>query len=365
MLVRLAETARIRLVAASPQQIPWTMESRMPKVMLRAPVARLPLVMAAMSVLALAACDDSVDPFPSRGPATGLEIHRIPASAPNVVLRGQTLRLLGVPVDTMTRAWVDVPVTWTSSNPAIATVTPNAQGHGVVTAVGNVNPTNVDTITITATAGGLTRTQRVIIRQFPAVATVGITPVSPFYAPGQTIQLTASPRDAAGTLIPGHTPVWGTTSALVATVSSTGLVTIVGEGTANITARVMEDEGPVTGSTAVSVAPTLAPGALTAVPTIADGGWRDYTIMVPAGATSLVVQLSGATSGDADLYVFAPATTPGAAPGFAGFTCRPFLVGSNETCTIAAPAPGSWGIRIHAYPGDGNVANISVRATVN
>jgi hypothetical protein len=337
----------------------------MPKVMLRAPVARLPLVMAAMSVLALAACDDAVDPFPSRGPATGLEIHRIPASAPNVVLRGQTLRLLGVPVDTMTGAWVDVPVTWTSSNPAIATVEPNAQGHGVVTAVGNVNPTNVDTITITATAGGLTTTQRVIIRQFPAVASVGITPVSPFYAPGQTIQLTATPRDAGGTPIPGHTPVWGTSNAQVATVSSTGLVTIVGEGTANITARVTEDEGPVTGSTPVSVAPTLTSGELRAVGAIPDGSWRDFTIVVPAGATSLVVQISGGSGGDVDLYVFSPGTTPGAAPGFAGFACRPFLIGSTETCTIAAPAPGTWGIRAHAFPGDGNVAALNVRATVN
>jgi hypothetical protein len=83
--------------------------------------------------------------------------------------------------------------------------------------------------------------------------------------------------------------------------------------------------------------------------------------VVPPGTSSLVVQIGGATSGDADLYVYSPGTVPTAT----NFVCRPFLVGSNETCTINNPAAGVWGVGINAWPGDGDVAGLQMTATVN
>lgn len=69
----------------------------------------------------------------------------------------------------------------------------------------------------------------------------------------------------------------------------------------------------------------------------------NYTINVPSGASNLVIQTSGGT-GDADLYV-----RFGAAPTTTTYTCRPFLSGNNETCTIAAPQVGTYHVMVRAY----------------
>ncbi|MCW4454091.1 S8 family serine peptidase [Flavobacterium sp. MXW15] len=75
----------------------------------------------------------------------------------------------------------------------------------------------------------------------------------------------------------------------------------------------------------------------------ATGASLNYTFQVPAGASQLVVQISGG-SGDADLYV-----RHGSAPTDTVYNCRPYQSGNNETCTINAPASGTWHIRVKAY----------------
>ncbi len=68
-----------------------------------------------------------------------------------------------------------------------------------------------------------------------------------------------------------------------------------------------------------------------------------YTVAVPAGRSQLKVTIAGG-SGDADLYV-----RSGSAPTDTVYTCRPYLSGNNETCTITAPAAGTWHVRVKAY----------------
>ena len=75
----------------------------------------------------------------------------------------------------------------------------------------------------------------------------------------------------------------------------------------------------------------------------ASGASLSYTINVPAGSTQLRVAISGG-SGDADLYV-----RQGSAPTDTAYTCRPYLSGNNETCTINSPAAGTWYVRVKAY----------------
>ena len=57
-----------------------------------------------------------------------------------------------------------------------------------------------------------------------------------FISLGQTQQLTASVQDQSGATIGGAALTWTSSAASVATVSSTGLVTAVADGTATITA---------------------------------------------------------------------------------------------------------------------------------
>ncbi len=78
--------------------------------------------------------------------------------------------------------------------------------------------------------------------------TVTPSPVA-FTAVGQTQQLAAVARDAANNVVPVAAFTWSTSNAAVATVSPTGLVTAVGNGTANISAAV----GAVSGAAQVTV----------------------------------------------------------------------------------------------------------------
>ena len=66
------------------------------------------------------------------------------------------------------------------------------------------------------------------------------------------------------------------------------------------------------------------------------GAWDYYTIEVPAGATDLVVSMSGG-SGDADLYL-----REGAQPTTSSYDCRPYASGNNENCTVASPVAGTY-----------------------
>lgn len=75
---------------------------------------------------------------------------------------------------------------------------------------------------------------------------------------------------------------------------------------------------------------------------------------IPAGATNLVIQMSGGT-GDADLYVkFGQVPTTGS------YDCRPYLVGNNETCSFATPSAGVYHILIF---GDESFSGVTLSAS--
>jgi hypothetical protein len=75
----------------------------------------------------------------------------------------------------------------------------------------------------------------------------------------------------------------------------------------------------------------------------ATGSQRFFKLDVPSGRTTLTFVISGGT-GDADLYV-----RLGSKPTTGAFTCRPFLIGNNETCTFNAPAAGTWYVMLRGY----------------
>lgn len=71
--------------------------------------------------------------------------------------------------------------------------------------------------------------------------------------------------------------------------------------------------------------------------------WYRNTITVPAGATKLTVSISGGT-GDADLYL-----RSGTQPTTTSYNCRPYKVGSVESCVITNPVAGTWHVGLRAY----------------
>ena len=138
------------------------------------------------------------------------------------------------------------PVTWTSSNPAVATVDAN----GLVTAVAAGGP-----VTITATSEGKSGTSSITVTLAP-VNTVTVTPPTATLVLGvtPTQQLTAVLKDVNLNVLTGRVVTWTSSNTAVATVDANGLVTAVtAGGPVTITAT---SEGK---SGASSITVTLAP----------------------------------------------------------------------------------------------------------
>jgi hypothetical protein len=79
------------------------------------------------------------------------------------------------------------------------------------------------------------------------------------------------------------------------------------------------------------------------LPSVSTGNWSStYTLAVAAGKTA-TISIAGGT-GDADLYVRA-----GSTPTTSSYTCRPYLSGNNETCTLTPTSNTTYYIRVYAY----------------
>jgi xanthomonalisin len=86
----------------------------------------------------------------------------------------------------------------------------------------------------------------------------------------------------------------------------------------------------------------------------ASGADNDFYIQVPAGASNLVMSISGGT-GDADLY-----TKFGSAPTTSSYDCRPYITGNNESCSVSAPQAGTYYIKVHGYS---SYSGVTVKAS--
>ncbi len=81
----------------------------------------------------------------------------------------------------------------------------------------------------------------------------------------------------------------------------------------------------------------------------AQGADNRFTMVVPAGRTSLSFSISGG-SGDADLYV-----RFGTAPTQSAYDCRPYRSGNTETCTITNIRAGTYHVNVRGYSAYANV----------
>jgi subtilisin family serine protease len=118
----------------------------------------------------------------------------------------------------------------------------------------------------------------------------------------------------------------------------------------SLTTKAYDANGNAGTSAAVSVTvnnpdttPVLVNGTPVSNLSDATGGQKHYKLTVPAGQTSLEFVISGGT-GDADLHV-----NFGARASTTTYTCRPYLGGNAETCTVANPQAGDWYVMLNAY----------------
>src|SRR5213596_3599525 len=165
-----------------------------------------------------------------------------PASA--TVAAGQAVQLTATPKDANGNPLSGRTVTWSSNNTSVAIADVN----------GNVTAIAPGSATITATSEGQSGTAAITVTSVP-VASVTVSPASASVQAGQTVQLTATPKDVNGNPLTGRTITWASSNTSVATVNSSGLVSGVVAGSATITAT---SEGQ-SGTSAITVT-GAAPG---------------------------------------------------------------------------------------------------------
>jgi trimeric autotransporter adhesin len=171
---------------------------------------------------------------------TQVPVASVTLSPASVSVRtSKTATLTATVKDSLGNIVTNRPITWSSSNNAIATV--NA---GLVTGVA------VGTATITATSEGKSGTATVNVTAIP-VASVVVSPATKSMLVTQTFPLTVTVTDSAGTVVTDRVVTWASGNTAAATVSALGVVTAVGPGTATITAT---SEGK-SGSSTITVTP--------------------------------------------------------------------------------------------------------------
>src|SRR5438552_2329880 len=124
---------------------------------------------------------------------------------------GQTVQLSATTKDSAGNVLAGRVVTWGSSAPSVATVT----SGGLVTGVA------AGTATMTATSEGRRRTSAATVTFVP-VSTVTVTPASANLAVGQTVQRTATTKDANRSPLSGRTITWSSSITAGATVAPSG-----------------------------------------------------------------------------------------------------------------------------------------------
>lgn len=251
-------------------------------------------------------------------------------SAPSVGV-GQTVMAQAVLRDAAGNLIAGRTVVWSASNPALATVSP----AGVVTGVAAGGP-----FTIIATVDGRSGSAPLTVAA-AAVASVSVAPTTLSLVQGASGTLTATARDAGGTLLAGRSVAWASTVPGVAVVSAQGLVTAVSVGSTTISATV---DG-VSASAAVSVTPAPV-GSVNVTPTAVTVAAGQSTTLTASPVDAAGNPLSGRTitwtsSNTAIATVNATGRVSGLQPGTAIISATAEGRTGSSTVTVAAASVGS------------------------
>ncbi|WP_171633095.1 Ig-like domain-containing protein [Paenibacillus plantarum] len=154
-------------------------------------------------------------------------------------------------------------IIWTSSNPSVAVVT-----NGVVSALGAGSAT----ITATTVDGGFKDTSTVTVN-LPIIHPTGISLKNHriIAAPGDQVQLQSVVLPANAT---NKTVQWNSSNSSVAGVNSVGMVTIIGSGTALITATT--EDGNFTDQCVIDASNLIKDASFDQTSTLPNSNWKIY-----------------------------------------------------------------------------------------
>lgn len=188
------------------------------------------------AVLGIIAC--------TAGGTSTLPVERTPVASVSITLPspsimvGQTENGTAVALDASGSPLPGRSITWQTSSAAIAHV----DAAGVISGIAP------GTATISAASEGVTNQASLSVVEAPPapVASVSVALASGSLNPGQTTQATATTRDASNNVLTGRAVSWSSSDNSVATVNSSGVVTAVAVGSAQIKATSEGQNGSAT-----------------------------------------------------------------------------------------------------------------------
>jgi uncharacterized protein YjdB len=140
---------------------------------------------------------------------------------------GATAQITATPRDAQGNPLAGRVVTWSSSNPSIASVS----ASGLITGV------TVGNTTVTATSEGISGTVSVTVTPKPVVS-VNISAGAGSVCVGASLQLSATPLDVNGNPLTGRVVVWSVNTGLLASINPSGLLVGLAIGSVTVTATV-------------------------------------------------------------------------------------------------------------------------------
>jgi alpha-tubulin suppressor-like RCC1 family protein len=225
--------------------------------------------------------------------------------------------------------------------------------RGDVSADGAINI--IDAQQIARYGVGLSAAARVnvAITPVPSVSSLVLTTVaSAVLMPGNTVQLSAEPRDGTGASLAGCPPMaWTSSNPTVATVNGSGLMTVLTPGAVTITAS----SGGASASSALTI------GALPLSGAIVTTGTHHSCALTPAGKAYCWGYNNDGQLGNGTT---APRSDPG--PVSTDFSFVALSAGENHTCGLTTTkAVYCWGANWSGRLGDGTTTNRWVPTRIN
>ena len=287
------------------------------------------------AALAWSACGDSGDgDITGSDPLASIEV----TPAVDTIAPGTSLQLNAVARDASGSS-VSANISWSSSNESVC----------IVSGSGLVGGMTVGAATITAADGGVSGTARITVRA--QVASVEVTPTTTTIPLGETVQLTATPRDATGTALSGRTVTWQSSNTTVAMVDATGLVVGMAVGTAAITATA----GGVGGTATVTVPVPVASVEVTPpTSTIRSGATVQLTATTRDASNNTLTgrTITWSSSSDAVATVDASGLVTGQGNGTATITAMSEGQSGTASVTVWVGVTGAWTGRVPLLPCD-------------
>jgi uncharacterized protein YjdB len=233
-------------------------------------------------------------------------------------------------------------VTWSSSNPGIATISNTAGSLGLARGVSAGGP-----VTITATSAAISGTAQLTVTA-PVLMSLAVSPTNPSVPAGNTQQFAATGTYSDGSVqnITGAV-IWASSNVAVATVSATGLASALVAGVTTISAT----QGSVSNSTTMTVItlqsltispvnPSIFVGAtqqFTATGHYSDGSTRDLTSIAAWTSSKTSVATITSPGGLATGIAKGSTTIRAAAGGFSASTTLTVNAVTLLSITVSPP----------------------------